>query len=95
MGDKDLVLDERVFCEICKEQILPEELQVWLQTKNLEFNEWNYVEDLKFHNFCWVEKMKSIRVRGQNDSLVAVTKGIKDTIKNAQGDNGDTPLLIN
>jgi hypothetical protein len=95
MGDKDLVLDERVFCEICKEQILDEELQVWLQTKNKEFEEWNFVEDLKFHNFCWVEKMKSIRTRGQNDSLVAVTKGIKDTIKNAQGDNGDTPFLIN
>ena len=86
---------EKVFCEICKQEILDKELQVWLQTKNKEFNEWNYVEDLKFHNFCWVDKMKSIRTRGQNDSLVAVTKGIKDTIKQAQGDNGDTPFLIN
>ena len=95
MGDKDIVLDKRVFCEICKKEILGEELQVWLQTKIKEFGEWNFVEDLKFHNFCWVDKMKSIRTRGQNDSLVAVTKGIKDTIKNAQGDNGDTPFLIN
>jgi hypothetical protein len=95
MGDKDLVLDRRVFCEICKEEIIGGELQVWLQTKNKEFDEWNYVEDLKFHNVCWVAKMKSIRTRGQNDSLVAMTNGIKDTIKRAKEDGGDTPVLFN
>jgi len=83
---------EKVFCEICKQEILDKELQVWLQTKNKEFNEWNFVEDLKFHNFCWVDKMNSIRRRGQNDSLVAVTKGIRDTIKEAQN-GGATPLV--
>jgi len=83
---------KKVFCEICKQEILKEELQVWLQTKNLEFDEWNMVEDLKFHNFCWAEKMKSIRRRGQNDSLVAVTQGIKDTIKRAE-DGGNAPII--
>jgi len=91
---KEMVLDKRVFCEICKKEIIEGELQVWLQTKVKEFGEWSFVEDLKFHNFCWVDKMNSIRRRGQNDSLVAVTKGIKDTIKRAE-DGGAAPFVIN
>jgi len=85
---------DKVFCEICKQEILDKELQVWLQTKAKEFDDWTYVEDLKFHNFCWVDKMKSIRERGQNDSLVAMTKGIKDVIKRAREDGGTAPLLL-
>jgi len=68
-------------CEICKREIFPEELQVWLQTKNMEFGEWNYLEDLKFHNSCWVSKQRSIiRERGQNDALTSIQKNLKEVL---------------
>lgn len=63
-------------CEICKEPILDGELQVWLQTKIKEFEDWDYLEDFKFHNTCWVNKMKSIRQRGQEDMKFLMEKGL-------------------
>ena len=36
--------EEKVFCEICKQEILDKELQVWLQTKAKEFDDWTFVE---------------------------------------------------
>ena len=79
---------ESCVCEICKQEIKPEELQVWLQTKHFEFDDWRYLEDFKFHNSCWVNKMRSIRERGQNDALTAVTKGLKGVIGNFKEDGG-------
>lgn len=74
----------KVFCTICKKEVLPTELQVWLQTKINEFSEWNILEDLQFHNTCWKEKMQSIRQRGQDEALHYVKELTKNSIKELQ-----------